>query len=155
MKIFISTLNVPIGYQTPRFPSLYWPLGATSSSFQRLYLYYSGDIWRYTVYWALILFAGLYLVVGILAMMNGLLHRYRHGMKIFRYTVVGKIVLIFAYVAIGMAQGFLCGAIIGLILQAIYKAGSLSMSTWIPFCWAIAMVLFNVATLYHNFLFSL
>ncbi|CAG85558.2 DEHA2B13838p [Debaryomyces hansenii CBS767] len=152
MKIFVSSQNVPIGYTVPPFPSLYWPLGPTSSDFQSSYLYYSFDIWKFTVFWSLILFGGFYLTAGLLAVFNQISNNYRHKISnpISKGTILGCIVLVSMYLLLGLAQGFICGAIIGLLLSAIYKAGSLNMSTWIPFCWGIAEILFNVCCSYST-----
>ena len=45
---------VPLEYNTPPFPSLYWPIRAPPGAAQ--YLYYTTDIWRFTLYWTLITF---------------------------------------------------------------------------------------------------
>lgn len=147
MKIFVSSLDVPIGYSSPPFPSLYWP---TTSPYQSLFLYYSFDIWKFTVFWSITLFGALYFVAGLLAVVNQISNNYRHQLQkpALKSTIVGCLLLVTVYLVLGLAQGFICGAVIGLLLLAIYKAGSLNMSTWIPLCWGIAGVLFNVCSLY-------
>jgi cytochrome b561 len=56
---------VPLGYETPPFPSLYWPLpvGATES----FYLYRPEDILRFTIYWTLLLVGGIHLITALWA----------------------------------------------------------------------------------------
>jgi hypothetical protein len=55
----------PLGYTTPDFPSLYWPLPIGAS--QSYYLYDPGDIVRFTVYWTLLLVGGIHLIVALWA----------------------------------------------------------------------------------------
>lgn len=150
MKIFVSSQNVPVGYTTPPFPSLYWPSYPLSSNFESLILYYSFDIWKFTVFWSLILFGGFYLAAGILAVFNHVHNGYRHGIakSMLKETIAGCLFLLAFYLLIGLTQGFISGAVIGVLVLAIYKAGSLNMSTWIPFCWGVAEILFNVCTSY-------
>jgi hypothetical protein len=44
----------PLGYTTPSFPSLYWPINVKPG--QALYLYYNSDIWRFTLFWTFIIY---------------------------------------------------------------------------------------------------
>lgn len=53
------------GYQVPPFPSLYWPIQTAHDA--PVHLYYTFDIWRFTLYWTLILFAGFHLASGVYA----------------------------------------------------------------------------------------
>ena len=55
----------PLGYTTPDFPSLYWPLPVGAS--QSYYLYNPSDIVRFTVYWTLLLVGGIHLIVALWA----------------------------------------------------------------------------------------
>lgn len=57
--------SAPLGYTTPPFPSLYWPLPPGVA--QSYYLYDPGDILRFTVYWTLLLVGGIHFVTGIWA----------------------------------------------------------------------------------------
>lgn len=180
MKVFVSSLDVPIGYSTPKFPSLYWPLGPSSSSYQNLFLYYSFDVWEFTVFWSLILYSGVYLAVGSLAAFNlGLDHfRFNHFQSelpsqpksqneevqqeqkrtymkksispYHRFNIFNALIIIGIYFFLGLLQGFISGAIIGALLLAIYKAGSLTMSCWIPLCWGFALILFNICSSYRT-----
>lgn len=153
MKIFVSSLDVPIGYFTPGFPSLYWPLGATKPEYNELFLYYSIDIWKFTVYWVIIFFSGAYLLVGIASFASMNLRAYRERQIVpskKKAFVVRLIFVAFLYLVSGTAQGFMVGAIIGLLLAAIYRAGTLAMSTWIPFTWGMALILYHICSSYST-----
>ena len=55
----------PLGYTTPPWPSLYWPLPAdTAASY---YLYRPDDILRFTVYWTLLLVGGVHFITALWA----------------------------------------------------------------------------------------
>lgn len=56
---------VPLGYTTPPFPSLYWPLPAGAT--QSFYLYRPDDIFRFTVYWTLLLVGGIHFITALWA----------------------------------------------------------------------------------------
>lgn len=148
MKVFVTSLNVPIGYTTPPFPSLFWPLGQDKPRYDTLFLYYSLDIWKFTLYWSLLFFVVIYFGAGSIAIFNNLLNNYRHSVPILKLSIIGTIVIISSYVVAGAFKGFALGAIVGLLLSAIYKAGSLTMSTWIPFSWGVALVLFDICSSY-------
>ena len=55
----------PLGYTTPPFPSLYWPLPAGTT--QSFYLYRPDDILRFTVYWTLLLVGGIHFITALWA----------------------------------------------------------------------------------------
>ncbi|ODV79212.1 uncharacterized protein CANTADRAFT_51857 [Suhomyces tanzawaensis NRRL Y-17324] len=148
MKIFVSSVNIPIGYIRPHFPSLYWPLGASLLRYQQSFLYYGVDIWRFTVYWSLIMFGGFYIVAALIAVFNVEFNNRRHHLQPLSRKRAGTLIFGLLYVVIGSFKGFVSGAVVGLMLSAIYRAGTLSMSTWIPLSWAIAAVLFDVCSSY-------
>lgn len=152
MKVFVSSQNTPIGYTTPPFPSIYWPLGSSQLLFDSLFLYYATDIWRFTVLWSVIFFTGVYTLVGISACFNVAFKGYRFGKvtSAKRSYMLRSIMIALLYVLSGAAQGFLAGAIVGLMLQAIYRAGALTMSTWIPFCWGFALIMYHICSSYST-----
>ncbi|CAI5758854.1 unnamed protein product [Candida verbasci] len=150
MSIFISSTNVPIGYTTPKFPSLFWPVGANRSSYLNSFLYSSWDVWRFTIFWSLLLSGVLYLLVGILASSSSLVNKIRHNLRIKTHDLLLSVLVIVFYTLVGLIKGFIGGAIIGLILAAIYQAGSLTMSTWLPLTWAIAQILYDIASSYST-----
>ncbi|KAF2126204.1 hypothetical protein P153DRAFT_369548 [Dothidotthia symphoricarpi CBS 119687] len=117
----------PLGYTTPTFPSLYWPLPISSA--QKHYLYYPGDILRFTLYWTLLLFGGIHLIVGLWACII----QWRN------WKIIWIAPLLFALV--GAIEGAMSGAIVGGLLGGVYQAGYFEMSTWIPFVWAVISVL--------------
>lgn len=55
----------PQGYQTPGFPSLYWPFPIGGD--QSYYLYHTGDVWRFTLLWTLLFYAALHSVTAAYA----------------------------------------------------------------------------------------
>ena len=55
------TVNAPpADYTTPPFPSLYSPIGGQSGN----YLYRSNDVWRFTLFWTLIIFEAFHLAAS-------------------------------------------------------------------------------------------
>ena len=49
-----TTQPIPSGYKTPPFPSLYWFINGKADRPQ--YLYHMSDIWRFTLFWTIIIF---------------------------------------------------------------------------------------------------
>ncbi|CAR56731.1 May24p [Kluyveromyces lactis] len=133
MKTFFITGDVPVGYQVPDFPSLYWPMN--NGKFSVAYLYYLPDIWRFTIFWTMILFAIVYGTTGAIAWTT-------HKKILFGFWMIPL------YIMIGMAQAFVSGTVVGILIAIIYKAGLFAMSTWIPLCCAVVQILFNVSTSY-------
>ena len=93
--------RVPINYETPSFPSLYNPLVAPFD--RAYYLYYTDDIWRFTLYWTLIFYAATHLTVAGCAV---LVHRRK-------WSVIWVVPLVYTIVA-GL-EAFLAGSIVGLV----------------------------------------
>ena len=50
-------------YRTPPFPSLYWLIGP-SDVVEPAYLYHEKDIWRFTLFWTLIIYEATHLLVA-------------------------------------------------------------------------------------------
>ncbi|KAL9102182.1 MAG: hypothetical protein Q9163_002630 [Psora crenata] len=61
-----TTTPVPPGYSTPPFPSLYWLVGP-SDVVRPAYLYHIRDVWRFTLFWTLIVFEAAHLAAGTYA----------------------------------------------------------------------------------------
>ncbi|CAR24704.1 hypothetical protein ACU8KH_04576 [Lachancea thermotolerans] len=133
MKSFVTIGDVPIGYTTPKFPSLFWPIN--NKRYTLSYLYYTNDIWKFTVFWTLILFMGFYTAAGLWASIS---HRKKAS---------GLWIMAF-YILVGGFQALAAGTVTGLILAVTYKAGLFEMSTWIPLCSAVVLILFHVSTTY-------
>jgi hypothetical protein len=132
-SLVIVGSNIPVGYSVPQFPSLSLPIN--SNNFRVSYLYFTYDIWRFTLYWTLILSMAFHLAAATWAcIMN---RKLLSGIWIFS-----------TYFILAGIQAFASGSITGLILAAIYKSGMFAMSTWIPFVWGMIQVLFLVITSY-------
>ncbi|KAI5840060.1 hypothetical protein DFP73DRAFT_196229 [Morchella snyderi] len=115
----------PPGYDTPPFPSLYWPINPKPGT--AAYLFYSTDIWRFTTFWTLIVYAAFHLAAGIWAFAM-------HPTKL-------SFGVPFLYAILGGIEAAMSGTIVGFILAAVYNAGFFRMSTWIPFVWSIINVM--------------
>uniref|UniRef100_A0A060T4R8 ARAD1B05412p n=1 Tax=Blastobotrys adeninivorans TaxID=409370 RepID=A0A060T4R8_BLAAD len=129
--------NVPVGYTVPRFPSLYFP-EISENAFNYSYLYYTRDIWRFTVLWTLIFYGVFHVGAAGWAM---LMHR-----KLY----LGGLWILVLYALLAGVQAIISGTIVGFVISAIYHAGLLGMSTWIPFVWGLIQVLFLVVTSYSS-----
>lgn len=134
----MSTFNVfdnamPIDYVTPRFPSLNLPIGG--AAYNSSLLFETKDIWRFTVYWALIFFGAFHTCAGIWAC---LMHR-----KISGFVWIMSIYMIFSAI-----QAFVSGSIVGIFIASFYRAGTFGMTTWLPFSWGAIQILFQVITSY-------
>ncbi|KFY00695.1 hypothetical protein V495_03623 [Pseudogymnoascus sp. VKM F-4514 (FW-929)] len=121
----------PLDYETPPFPSLYWPLEAKAGVAS--YLYYVKDIWRFTLLWTLIFYAAFHFATAAL----GVCMQLGKGRNAFKWVWSIPV----AYAAIAGIEALLAGSIVGLILGAVYDAGYFRMSTWIPFVWSLINVL--------------
>ncbi|PGH13422.1 hypothetical protein AJ79_03701 [Helicocarpus griseus UAMH5409] len=115
----MSSQTIPLGYHTPPFPSLY-----TSSGLDAKYLYYTEDIWRFTLFWTLLFYMGAHLSTAFCAV----------AMQWRSWKLIWGAPLLYGLIA-GL-EGLLAGSVVGLILGAVYEAGNYKMSTWIPFSWA-------------------
>ena len=61
-----TTTPVPDRYTTPSFPSLYWLIGPKDVVSPR-YLYHLRDVWRFTLYWMIIIFEAAHLAAATYA----------------------------------------------------------------------------------------
>lgn len=86
---------------TPPFPSLYLPIRPLSD--EQRYLVYTADIWRFTLYWTLILFGGAHLFVACYAVVTQ-----RRS-----WRVIWVVPLV--YIAIAGLEGLLVGSVEGLM----------------------------------------
>ncbi|KAF2794381.1 hypothetical protein K505DRAFT_304142 [Melanomma pulvis-pyrius CBS 109.77] len=118
---------VPAGYETPAFPSLYWPLPLRAV--KPYYLYRPGDIWRFTTAWTLIFFGAVHLVVAAWACIV----QWRNWKLIWMAPIL--------YAIVGGLEGLIAGSVVGGLLGGVYQAGYFKMSTWIPFVWALVNAL--------------
>jgi len=117
----------PPGYETPNFPSLYWPLPLKGA--ESFYLYNPNDIWRFTMLWTLMFFVAIHISAAAWACVI----QWRNWRLIWIAPIV--------FVVVGGAQGFIAGSVVGGLLGGVYQAGYFKMSTWIPFVWALVNAL--------------
>ncbi|KAF4314017.1 hypothetical protein GTA08_BOTSDO00571 [Botryosphaeria dothidea] len=122
---FVYRVNdpVPRDYETPPFPSLYWPLPVRGH--QAYYLYEPGDIWRFTLIWTLIFFGAVHVATSGYAVVV----QWRNWKVIWIVPVI--------FCVIGGMEALIAGSIVGGLLGGVYSAGYYSMSTWIPFVWGL------------------
>lgn len=132
-------MTIPIGYETPRFPSLYWPLGENQVLFDNSSLYYFVDIWRFTMIWSLIFSTGVHLLVCLYIIISKINSK-------FKATYI--IVIFIVYTIYGALQGFVAGSLMGLLLAAVYQASQFKLTTWIPLCWGLAVSIFCIISGY-------
>lgn len=133
MRSFITNNDVPIGYVTPSFPSLHWPI--SNGKFSLAVLYDVVVIWKFTLYWSLIFNGAFYGIAGLWASYS---HRRR----------AGGLWIMAIYLVYGGIQAVAAGTVIGFLIGSIYSAGLFSMSTWIPPCCVIVQILFDFSVSY-------
>lgn len=126
----------PAGYVAPSFPALSFHV--SNNPYTSPHLYYSWDIYRFTVYWYLIFSTGFHVIA---ALTGGILSR---NLKRTIWTTV-------VFTAVGAFFGFMVGSIVGLILGTVYRAGALKMTPWIPFIWSLLTMIYMTASSYSNF----
>ncbi|MCJ1276552.1 hypothetical protein MMC21_004358 [Puttea exsequens] len=155
--------SVPRDYTTPNFPSLYWLIGPGDVVKPR-YLYHIRDIWRFTLFWTILVYEAAHLAVAFYAIAI-IWYGGRGGMKpatrmskgkkeevegdkgdgnrnervLEKLKVLWMVPVVYAFVA--GVEAVLAGSVVGLILGAVYNAGGFKMSTWIPFVWSIVNIL--------------
>ncbi|OJD36071.1 uncharacterized protein BKCO1_1300069 [Diplodia corticola] len=124
MSFVYRTSNAaPADYETPPFPSLYWPFPVRGH--QAYYLYDPGDVWRFTLLWTLIFYGAVHIATSGYA----IIVQWRN------WKVIWIIPVIFC--VIGGIEAVIAGSIVGGLLGGVYNAGYYNMSTWIPFVWGL------------------
>ncbi|KAF1847516.1 uncharacterized protein K460DRAFT_374566 [Cucurbitaria berberidis CBS 394.84] len=122
-----SQSRAPLGYTTPPFPSLYWPLPRNTA--RSFYLYNPDDILRFTIFWTLLLVGGIHLITALWACII----QWRNWKLVWIAPVM--------FVLVGGIEALISGTIIGGLLGGVYQTGYFEMSTWIPFVWAVIITL--------------
>lgn len=152
MCFFISAQNLPIGYVSPPFPSLFGSLSQIPSQYQAPSLYYSSEMWYFTFLWSFILFSSAYFMAGLWSALGMFVQSYRQvRVDARKRTLRWRLLIIVpTYMLIGGLQGVVSGSLVGLIVMLIYKAGSLYMSTWIPFFWGMASIIYHICSSYST-----
>lgn len=129
MKNFINYADVPIGYITPSFPSLYWPIN--NRRYDTAFLYFVTDIWKFTLYWTFIFNGAFYATAGGWASLN----HWNRGKGLW---------IVAMYMLYAGVQAIIMGTIMGFLIGAIYRSGLFAMSTWVPMCCAVVQILLDV-----------
>jgi hypothetical protein len=130
----------------PPFPSLFWPPQSSA-----VILYELDDMWKFTLFWTLILYGLFHLgAVGVAVLMQG-------GKRMSSWKYLWLVPVVYALIA--GAEALIAGTLVGLmyVLQpqpslltasadhssvgASYLVGNFTMSTWIPFVWGWVNVL--------------
>ncbi|RMZ91996.1 hypothetical protein DV736_g760, partial [Chaetothyriales sp. CBS 134916] len=154
--------TAPLSYKTPSFPSLYWPIRASVG--EAKYLYHFADIWRFTLCWTLMTVGGAHFLVAAWAVLMQFAsalqrrvyldsgpgralspkNRRLFGENPIRQTVGWVWLIPLVYLVIGMAEAFVAGSLVGLILGVMYETGYFRMSTWTPLFWGVINMLMLV-----------
>ena len=140
-----STTEVPHNYVAPHWPSLYWPVRATPGT--PAYLYYTTDIWRFTLYWTLLMYGAVHVFAAAWAVLMQLRSAFTLRHKDYAASTSVKQTLGWVwivpviYCVVGGIEALLAGSVVGLVLGAVYSAGNYKMSTWMPFLWGQICVL--------------
>jgi len=135
------------------------------------YLYKPEEIFRFTLYWTLIFHLPLFFICGAYAFVNLTFPPSRRSLKPSyplssvspespptaqplrltpprtnkgRSRVTFAIIVLLFFLALSVTNAVLGAAVVGYILAGLYKAAKYNMSTWVPFVWAIIIVLVNV-----------
>lgn len=130
----------PVGYVTPLFPSLSFDL--TENPYTAPLLFYSWDIYVFTVYWHLIFSTGFHVAAVLLA--------YASNIRMAGKRIRRLLTMLLVFSVMGAFYGFALGSFIGLILGSVYRAGALHMSTWVPFTWGLGVMVFAVVVSYER-----
>ncbi|KAF9508130.1 hypothetical protein BS47DRAFT_1488499 [Hydnum rufescens UP504] len=131
-----SVLSPPPGYVTPSFPSLHNPALEFHRREEAQYLFYSKDIYRFTLYWTLIMYALTYGACGVWAGIVQAVAARRKG-----HGLTSSMLVVLVFLTVGSFSAVIGSAVIGYVLAAVYSVGSFAMSTWVPFLWALVQTL--------------
>lgn len=93
--------QAPLDYTVPSFPSLYVPIIGEPQS--QNYLYHLTDIWRFTLFWTLILYLGTHAAVASFAVAV----QWRNYKRMWVVPVV--------YVLVSGFEALLAGSLVGLM----------------------------------------
>ncbi|KAJ4292293.1 hypothetical protein N0V88_005925 [Collariella sp. IMI 366227] len=114
--------DTPAQYTVPPFPSLFWPPQKST-----IILYELDEMWKFTLFWTLILYGLFHLgAVGVALLMQG-------GKRMSSWKYLWLVPVVYALIA--GAEALIAGTLVGLIVGATYLVGGFVMSTWIPFVW--------------------
>lgn len=91
----------PLDYVTPRFPSLYWPFDAPAGA--ATYLYYSHDIWRFTLFWTILIFEASHLAASAYAV----------AVQWKNWKIMWVVPIV--YMVVGGVEAVMAGSVVGLM----------------------------------------
>lgn len=98
-----TTGTIPDNYQTPSFPSLYWPIKSATRSDKPQYLYYYQDVWRFTLFWTIIIFEASHLVASGYAVIV----QWHNWRLMWMFPLI--------YMTIAGVEAVLAGSVVGLV----------------------------------------
>ncbi|KAF8316802.1 hypothetical protein DL93DRAFT_2165923 [Clavulina sp. PMI_390] len=111
-----QTLTPPADYRTPPFPSLYNPKRDFNAKTPLLYLFWSHDVFRFTLYWMLIFYAATYGVCGIWA---GLVAGFASRRK--EKRLLTAVIAAMPFFFFGTLSALVGAAVTGYVLAALYS----------------------------------
>jgi len=91
--------NPPPNYTAPAFPSLYIPQNALTDG---RFLYYTIDVWRFTVWWTLTLYTAFHLAASGYAAAVQPRNWKLMWIVILFYLIIGGVMAVFAGSAVGL-----------------------------------------------------
>ena len=119
-----TTTSVPDFYVTPSFPSLYWLIGPPGVV-HPAYLYNWSDIWRFTVFWNILVYEAAYLLAASYAVIiiwwsnRGRPSKSGGGRKVRRWRVwsviSGSWAIPAIYIIVAGLEAVIAGSIVGLV----------------------------------------
>lgn len=62
--------------------------------------------------------------------------------------ISGFVWIVLIYMVFSGIQAVVSGSVVSLFVATFYNAGTFGMTTWIPFVWGAAQILFQVITSY-------
>jgi hypothetical protein len=156
--------GVPLSYEAPSFPALYWPVRALPG--EAKYLYFFADIYEYTLYWTLITIVAAHACVAtwaVLMQFAAAMQRRKYldspqgkalcmkNRRLLGENPVGETlswvwIIPVVYLVLGAAEAILAGSLVGLVLGAVYNAGFFAMSTWTPLLYGVINMLVLVVS---------
>ncbi|EJD48237.1 hypothetical protein AURDEDRAFT_113075 [Auricularia subglabra TFB-10046 SS5] len=145
---------------SPRFPSLYDPRrdGAGTNSTA---LFGSSDVYRFTLYWSLVLLVPLFMVPALWAFAMVARSLAQSGSRRKSYSVSRKkqshdaawnvrvlslaaLVIPAAFGIVALVLAALLSVCTAYIIVGVYDVADFAISTWIPFVWMLLHTLFII-----------
>lgn len=99
--LLLDAMIVNGDYDVPPFPSLYSPIGPLRG--ESKYLAYTHDVWRFTLFWTLLLYGAAHLIVALCAVYT----QWRSWKIIWAVPVL--------YLLVATLEALLAGSLVGLL----------------------------------------